>query len=62
MKTCPREQLTRVVQLIKAESNSERHMVDKVAADKFQLKIDAIQKPVFDKCMMLLQPQSDFET
>ena len=42
LKTCSRDQLTKVVQLIRQESNSEQHMIDKISADRFQVKIDAI--------------------
>lgn len=42
LKSCTRDQLTKVVQLVRSESNSEKHMIDKVSIDRFQLKIDQI--------------------
>ena len=54
LKNCTREQLTQVIQLLRAESNSEHHVIDKMSQDRFQVKIDSIQKPLFDKCLKIL--------
>lgn len=35
LKSCTRDQLTKVIQLIRQESNSEQHMIDKVSSDRF---------------------------
>ena len=54
LKNCTREKLTRVVQLVRGESGHDQTVVDEMGQGRFQLKIDQIQKPLFEKCMAIL--------
>ena len=54
LKQASRDKLTEVVKLIRSQNSSEHNVVDECGSDRFQLKLDQIQKPLFDQCYMIL--------
>ena len=54
LKSAPRDQLTEVVNLLRANTTQDHPVVDECPGDRFQLKLDQIQKPLFDRCLLIL--------